>query len=52
MGVVRGGSPGQDRSASADLTVLDRDLTAGPSILERHADLTIVGGKVVYERPR
>src|SRR5262249_9781896 len=35
----------------ADLTVLDGDLAAGPALLERHVDLTIVGGKVAYERP-
>jgi hypothetical protein len=34
----------------ADLTVLDRALTPDRGLLEARADLTIVGGKIVFER--
>lgn len=34
----------------ADVTVFDRRLTGDRSLLEAHATLTIVGGRVVYER--
>jgi predicted amidohydrolase YtcJ len=34
----------------ADLTVFDRALTPDRRLLETHADLVIVGGKVVHER--
>lgn len=34
----------------ADVTVFDRDLRADKSLLEARADITIVGGKVVYQR--
>jgi predicted amidohydrolase YtcJ len=34
----------------ADLTVLDRPLAADRSLLDAHADLVIVGGRVAYER--
>jgi predicted amidohydrolase YtcJ len=33
----------------ADLTVFDRALAADKTLLETHAMLTIVGGKIVYE---
>ncbi len=36
----------------ADVTVFDRDLLAGRSLLETHVDLTIVGGAIVYDRQR
>jgi len=36
----------------ADLTVLNRALQPGPDLLETHADMTIVGGRVVFERER
>ncbi|HEU0036525.1 MAG TPA: amidohydrolase [Kofleriaceae bacterium] len=35
----------------ADLTVFDRKLRADRSLLETHAMLTIVGGKIVHEAP-
>lgn len=39
--------------AVADLTVFDRDLVAdGPALLATKVDLTIVGGRIVYDRPR
>ena len=34
----------------ADLTVYDRDLGADRSLLETRIDLTIVGGRIVYDR--
>ena len=34
----------------ADLTVFDRALAPDRSLLETHADLVIVGGRVTYER--
>src|SRR5262249_20907028 len=36
----------------ADLTVYDRNLVDGPEILRTQVDMTIVGGRVVYERKR
>lgn len=36
----------------ADLTVLDRDPADPRSLLETQVDLTIVGGDIVFERPR
>ena len=50
----------EDRTGSitpgkyADLVLLDRDLLAGPpdQIKASHVDLTILGGRVVYERSR
>jgi predicted amidohydrolase YtcJ len=39
--------------AVADLTVFDRDLRAdAASLLETRVDLTVVGGRIVYDRPR
>jgi predicted amidohydrolase YtcJ len=35
---------------AADLTVVDRKLEAGPGLLETQVDLTVVGGRVVFER--
>jgi predicted amidohydrolase YtcJ len=34
----------------ADLTVVDRKLEAGAALLETQVDLTVVGGRVVFER--
>jgi hypothetical protein len=36
----------------ADLTVFDREFTDGRAILDTRVDLTMVGGRIVYERPR
>jgi hypothetical protein len=36
----------------ADLTVYDRELAAGESLLQTSVDLTIVGGVIVYDRAR
>jgi predicted amidohydrolase YtcJ len=41
-------APGQ----VADLTVLDRDLPDAAALLKAEVDLTIVGGRIVYERQR
>ncbi|MEM9488669.1 MAG: amidohydrolase [Myxococcota bacterium] len=37
---------------AADITVYDRALSADMSLLQTQIDLTVVGGRVVHERPR